>query len=171
MAATIEPARASGRRMLAIGLVLSAIVVALDQASKAYFYDLLITSGRRAIEILPFFNLVTVWNYGISFGLFNQGSPEAAYLFVAVALAIVVALLFWLKSADHPRIAVALGLVIGGAIGNVVDRLRFGAVFDFFDFHAFGWHWPAFNVADAAITIGVGLLFIDALFTARQSSK
>lgn len=154
-----------------LGLVIAFAVLALDQASKLYFYDLLVTDGRRAIEVLPFFNLVTVWNYGISFGMFNSGSTEASAIFIAIALVIVVALTVWLKGATQTLVAVALGLVIGGAIGNVVDRVRFGAVFDFLDFHAFGWHWPAFNVADSAITVGVALLCIDALFAGNRSAK
>ena len=154
-----------------LGLAVAVAALALDQASKLYFYDLLVAEGRRAIEVLPFFNLVTVWNYGISFGMFNNGSPAGSIVFVALALAIVVALLIWLRSVTSPLVAVALGMVIGGAIGNVVDRLRFGAVFDFLDFHIAGWHWPAFNVADSAICVGVVLLCIDALFLTQASAK
>jgi signal peptidase II len=154
-----------------LGLLIAAIALALDQATKLYFYDLLVADGRRAIEVLPFFNLVTVWNYGISFGMFNSGSAGASIIFVILALAIVAALLFWLRSVTALLVAVALGLVIGGAIGNVVDRLRFGAVFDFLDFHVAGWHWPAFNLADSAITVGVVLLCIDALFLSQASVK
>jgi signal peptidase II len=157
--------------MLRLGLITAAAVVVIDQATKLYFYNLLVVSGRRAIEVLPFFNLVTVWNYGISFGMFNTGAPAAALIFVALALAIVVALVIWLKSATHASMAVALGLVIGGAVGNVIDRIRFSAVFDFLDFHVAGWHWPAFNVADAGITVGVALLCIDALFAEKASAK
>lgn len=154
-----------------IGLPIAVVALALDQFSKFFFYRLLVDEGRRVIEILPVFNLVTVWNYGISFGMFNSGSAEASIVFVVLALAIVAALLFWLRSATSPLVSIALGLVIGGAIGNVVDRLRFGAVFDFLDFHVGGWHWPAFNVADSAITVGVVLLCIDALFPSQASAK
>jgi signal peptidase II len=154
-----------------LGLAVAAAALALDQITKLYFYRLLVEGGRRAIEVLPFFNLVTVWNYGISFGMFNDGSAGASIVFVALALAIVVALLLWLRSVGHPLVATALGLVIGGAVGNVIDRLRFGAVFDFLDFHLSDWHWPAFNVADAAISIGVVLLCIDALFLSPRSAK
>lgn len=157
--------------MFKLGLIIAAVVVGLDQATKFYFHDLLVEQGRHFIEVLPFFNLVTVWNYGISFGLFNNGSAGASIVFVALALAIVAALCFWLRTADHPLVGIALGLVIGGAVGNVVDRVRYGAVFDFLDFHAFGWHWPAFNVADSAITVGVVLLCFDALFLTQRSAK
>jgi signal peptidase II len=154
-----------------LGLLVAAVALVLDQLTKQYFYTLLVAEGRRAIEVLPFFNLVTVWNYGISFGMFNSGSAEASIIFVALALAIVVALVFWLRSVTSPLVALALGLVIGGAIGNVIDRLRFGAVFDFLDFHVGGWHWPAFNLADSGITVGVVLLCIDALFLGQASAK
>jgi signal peptidase II len=159
------------RANLQRGLTLALGVLILDQAVKYAMYVYLILGFRPSVEVTPFFNLVVVWNYGVSFGMFNTGSSEAAYLFVGLALAIVAALAAWLARAENGLILVALGLVIGGAIGNVVDRLRYGAVFDFFDFHAFGWHWPAFNVADAAITCGVACLFWDAFVLSRKSGK
>jgi signal peptidase II len=85
-----------------------------------------------------------------------------------LAAAIVIGLLFWLRRATQPLVVGGIGLVIGGAIGNVIDRLRFGAVVDFLDFHVAGWHWPAFNVADAAICVGVGLILIDSLLGRRE---
>jgi signal peptidase II len=159
------------RQNLTQGLLLAAGILALDQAVKYVMYVYLILGFRPSVEVTPFFNLVVVWNYGVSFGMFNTGSSEAAYLFVGLALAIVGALGAWLARAENGLIRVGLGLVIGGAIGNVVDRLNYGAVFDFFDFHAFGWHWPAFNVADAAITCGVACLFWDAFVFGRKSGK
>jgi signal peptidase II len=103
--------------------------------------------------------------------MFNRGSAEAAWIFALVAAAITTALLVWLARSPPRIVATALGLVIGGAIGNVVDRLRFGAVFDFLDLHVMGWHWPAFNIADAAISVGVVLLLVDALFAPKPSVK
>ncbi len=153
------------------GLGLAACVVLIDQATKAYFLALLGEAGGRAIEVTPFFNLVAVWNYGVSFGLFNTGSPGAAWVLAALALGVVGALGLWLRRAEGRAVAAALGLVIGGAIGNVIDRLRFGAVFDFLDVHARGWHWPAFNVADSAIFLGVAVLVIDALFAGPEKTK
>ena len=152
--------------MIRFGLVVAAAVVALDQATKHYFHNLLVVEGRHVIEVTWFFNLVTVWNTGISFGLFS--SAAAAIALVGMAMAIVAGLLIWLVRVDAQGLALALGMVIGGACGNVIDRLRFGAVFDFLDFHVLGWHWPAFNVADSAITVGVALLVADALFTRRS---
>ena len=123
------------------------------------------------VEVTSFFNLVTVWNFGISFGMFSRGAAQSAWLFAVLALAITGGLVLWLRRAPSRLVATALGCVIGGAIGNVVDRLRLGAVFDFLDFHAMGWHWPAFNVADAAICVGVGLLLCDALFAPKPSAN
>lgn len=154
-----------------LAVVLIAVVIAADQITKAWLYDLLVRNGRRDIVVLPFFNLVTVWNHGVSFGMFNNGSAASTWAFVGLALAIVVALAVWVGRAERVLPAVALGLVIGGAIGNVVDRVRLGAVFDFLDVHALGWHWPAFNVADSAITIGVALLLMDSLFGGPEQSK
>ncbi len=153
------------------GAVLIAVVLVLDQLSKYWLYEYLITGGRRMVELLPFFNLVAVWNYGVSFGMFNSGSAAASWIFIGLALLIVVVLGLWMRRALRLVPAAALGLVIGGALGNVVDRIRFGAVFDFLDIHAFGWHWPAFNVADSAISIGVAALLIDSLFQNPETGK
>ena len=168
--------------MLRRGLGLAAAVVVADQATKwaAYtgltglaFWDPAPDPLPRApgVEVTSFFNLVTVWNFGVSFGMFNRGSDEAAWVFATIAAAITAVLVVWLRRAPNLLVTVALGSVIGGAVGNVIDRLRFGAVFDFLDVHAAGWHWPAFNVADAAIAVGVGLLLLDALFAPKPSTK
>ena len=168
--------------MLRQGLGLAAAVAVADQATKwaAYtgltglaFWDPAPDPLPRVagVEVTPFFNLVTVWNFGVSFGMFNRGSDEAAWVFALIAAAITAVLVVWLRRAPNLLVTVALGSVIGGAVGNVIDRLRFGAVFDFLDVHAAGWHWPAFNVADAAIAVGVGLLLLDALFAPKPSTK
>jgi signal peptidase II len=156
-------------RPLLPGLGLAATVVVLDQLSKWAIMGLM--RPPRVIEITPFFNLVVGWNRGVSFGLFNNDSPLNAWVLVLVALVIVVVLMIWLSKTDRLPIVVGLGLVIGGAIGNVIDRLRFGAVFDYLDFHAFGFHWPAFNVADSAITVGAILLVVDSLFVHPEPRK
>jgi signal peptidase II len=119
-------------------------------------------------EIWPFFNLTMVWNEGISFGLFHG---SGIWLLVGMALVITVVFSIWLTRAKGWLQAVSLALVIGGAIGNVIDRLRFGAVADFFDFHVMGWHYPAFNVADCGIVCGIGLLLIDGVFFEPRRSQ
>src|SRR5690606_35073313 len=109
-------------------------------------------------------------NRGVSFGMFQSGEA-GRWLLSALALGIVAALLVWLRRVRVWWLAVGLGGVIGGAVGNVFDRLWYaeGAVADFFDFHLAGWHWPAFNVADAAIVVGVGLILLDAVLAPRRA--
>lgn len=151
------------------GMILAIIAIALDQASKGWIVEYVMIPPR-VIEITSNFNLVLGWNRGVSFGLFNQDSTYGPYILTGVALAIVLGLSIWLwKSTTHWS-AWALGLVIGGAIGNVIDRIQHGAVVDFLDFHAFGYHWPAFNVADTAICVGAGLLILESLFIREESS-
>ena len=152
--------------MLRLGLVVAGTVVVLDQLTKWA----ILTWLDRAIALTPFFNLVMVWNRGVSFGMFDSDGALAPWLLSGLALAVVVALLVWLRRVDHPLTAAGLGLIIGGAIGNVIDRVRFGAVLDFLDFHALGWHWPAFNVADSAICVGAVLLLVDGLLMPRRDS-
>jgi signal peptidase II len=156
--------------MLARGLAVAITVLALDQLSKAavrgYF------EARAAGEhenITSFFNIVLIYNRGMSFGLFNGAGGLHALLFSLVAAAIVTVLIYWLSRVESPLLAVAIGLIIGGAIGNVVDRIRLGAVVDFLDFHAGSWHWPAFNVADSAICIGVAVMLLDGLLLRREA--
>ena len=157
------------RHLFLKGIVLAIIAVVLDQASKGWIlHDLMIPP--RVIEITSNFNLVLGWNRGVSFGLFNQDSAYGSYILTGVAVAITTGLAIWLWRATTHWAALALGLIIGGAIGNVIDRIQYGAVVDFLDFHAFGYHWPAFNVADTAIFIGAGLLILESLFIRDESS-
>lgn len=143
-----------------MGLITAAIVLVLDQISKYFVLQYLIDNQAAVsgIEVLPFFNLVLVWNRGVSFGLFNQDDGLMPYLLMALAAVLVLLVLRWLWRAETRTEATAFGLIIGGAIGNVVDRIRYGAVVDFLDFHAFGHHYPAFNVADSSIVIGACLI-------------
>jgi signal peptidase II len=156
-------------RRLRLGLAVAVLVALADQAAKWWMAGLLLPRGGRAVELLPFLRLVEVWNRGMSFGLFNEAG--ASWAFVVVAALVSAALLWWLSLPGRGLTALGIGLVLGGALGNVVDRLRFGAVFDFLDFHVAGWHWPAFNLADSAITVGVVLLLLDGLSGAGESRK
>jgi signal peptidase II len=157
-------------RPLTWGLGLALAVVALDQATK-YAVFLGLQPPWGGVAVTPFLNLVTVWNPGVSFGLFASGSPWMPVLLTGLALVVSGALTWWLRKADSRLMVVALGLVIGGALGNAIDRALYGAVMDFVDIHVAGWHWPAFNVADSAITVGAALLVWDALFGGRKSPK
>lgn len=139
-------------------------VIALDQLTKWWILHQVMVPVPRVIEVTPFFNLVLAWNRGVSFGMFAGEAEAMPYVLAAVALVIVAFLAAWLWRTGRAHVAIGLGLVIGGAIGNVIDRLRYGAVVDFLDLHAAGYHWPAFNVADSAITIGAVLLLVDGLF-------
>ena len=156
--------------MLIRGLAAAVAVVALDQLSKAAMLGFFSGRAFGAHErITPFFNLVLTYNRGMSFGLFNNGTGVNALFFSLLAAVIVVVLVYWLSRVDSPFLAVAIGLVIGGAIGNVIDRIRFGAVVDFLDFYIGSWHWPAFNIADSAICVGVGAMFLDGLIRRREA--
>ncbi len=156
--------------MLVRGLAAAVVVAVLDQLSKAAVLGFF---GGRAFgaheRITPFFNLVLTYNRGMSFGLFNNGAGVNALLFSLAAASIVAVLVYWLSRVDSPLLAVAIGLVIGGAIGNVIDRARFGAVVDFLDFCLGSWHWPAFNLADSAICIGVAAMLLDGLLLRREA--
>ncbi len=152
--------------MLRQGLVVAVAVCGLDRVSKWWLMDLMAEAGGR-LELLPFFNLVMVWNPGVSFGMFQSGSAWAPWLLSGLALVIIGVLVRWLVKAENKWVAGALGLVIGGAFGNVIDRVMWGRVADFFDAHVAGWHWPAFNVADAAIVVGAAILVFDGLFAGR----
>ena len=156
--------------MLKIGLSVGATVVVLDQLTKWLIQDVVLDTARY-IEVTGFFNIVEVWNRGVSFGLFASDSPWTPYLLSALAIAISIVLIVWLRKAETTFLALALGFVIGGAIGNVFDRFIWGRVYDFLDFHAAGYHWPAFNVADATISVGVGLILLDGFIAKRGNER
>ena len=150
-------------RLRRLGLGLAFATMALDQLTKWWIVNF-VMNPPSVIEVTPFFNLVLGLNRGVSFGIFSSDSNLNRWLLTALALAIVCALAVWLWRAEKPWLAVALGLIIGGAIGNVIDRAMVGAVVDFLDFHAADYHWPAFNVADMGITCGAAVLIWDLVF-------
>jgi signal peptidase II len=142
-------------------LALSALIVAADQLTK---YAAIQYLTGKAIEVTSFFNLVLVYNAGAAFSFLSDAAGWQRGLFIAIALVASTWIVCLLRKYPHQRLfALALSLVLAGAIGNVIDRIVFGAVVDFLDFHALGYHWPAFNVADSAITCGAALLVWDAL--------
>lgn len=120
----------------------------------------------REQALTPYFDLVLTCNRGISFGLLS-GTAIGDAIFATTAVVVIVGLLFWLSRVRDGLLAIGLGLVVGGAIGNVVDRLRLGGVIDFLYFHAGSWYWPAFNLADSAICLGVAAMLIDGLCLRR----
>lgn len=148
------------------GFVTALIALILDQGSKLSLLHLFgfnqFRSGE-AISVFPFFNLVMVWNPGVSYGLFPARGLVGTVILGLFSAAAVVALGVWMWNSHRKSLTIGLGLVIGGALGNLIDRVAYGAVADFFHFFAFGYDWYVFNVADVAITFGVIALLYDAL--------
>jgi signal peptidase II len=153
-----------------LGLAVALSVVVLDQASKAWILGFFAERSEPVAVLTSFFNLVLTGNRGMSFGLFNTNATMNTAIFTVLAAVIVIALVVWLRRAHNPVIRIALGMIIGGAIGNVVDRLMRGAVVDFLDFHIGAWHWYAFNLADAAICLGVIALLLDGLLARPKAA-
>jgi len=152
------------------GFGMAVFVLVFDQISKWWIVSS-VMQPPRVIPVAPFFNLVMGWNRGVSFGLFNSDSPLNDWVLPLVALAIVCFLVVWLLRSETLTMALALGSVIGGAIGNVIDRFNYGSVADFLDIHVAGYHWPAFNIADAGISIGAVILVVDSLFSGPDRNK
>lgn len=146
-----------------LGLGVALAVIILDQATKYWILNDVLAE-RGVVVYTSFFNLVRAWNTGVSFSMFNNWGVAGVIALSLVALAIVIFLILWLKSEKSRLIQVALGFIIGGACGNVIDRIRLGAVFDFLDFSFGSYHWPAFNAADSFICIGAGIIIIHSLF-------
>jgi len=149
------------------GLGLAALIILIDQSSKWWILST-VMNPPRVIEVTPFFNLVMAWNRGVSFGMLNSGGWLSEWGLPVATAAIILGLGVWLARADKLITALGLGLIIGGALGNLIDRIRFGAVADFLDFHWASYHWPAFNAADSAITIGAVALVLETLFEGKK---
>ncbi|NDE90206.1 MAG: signal peptidase II [Alphaproteobacteria bacterium] len=155
-----------GKKQIA-GIFLALCVALSDQWSKQAILELF-PAERMWKPVTSFFNLVLVYNHGISFGLFNKAPTQTQpFIFMGIALVISLILFIWLLRTHSAMIATAIGMIIGGAIGNSIDRIQHGAVIDFLDVYAtinaIPYHWPAFNVADSAVVGGVALLFIHSL--------
>ncbi len=152
------------------GLVAAFLVVVADQVSKFMVFDYL-NHTANVVEFSSWFNLVMAWNTGVSFSMLHNMGDKGVYVLSLFALTVVGFLIYWLKKEKIKLMQIALGFVIGGAIGNVIDRLRLGAVFDFLDVHVGAHHWPAFNVADSFICIGATLIICHGLFGEGNLSK
>lgn len=149
------------------GLTLAIAVFFCDWISK-YFILSHFTASPKVIDITSFFNLILVWNKGISFSLLSSNSVYTPYLLSLLSLTIIIILFIWLAKEKNSYSALALGAIIGGASGNVFDRLYYGAVVDFLDFHIGTWHWPAFNFADSAICLGVFVLILTSFHSVKD---
>ena len=156
----------TANRHMTLGLAAGLIILAADQASKWWIQEVLhLRQPGDQIVLLPVLNFSFVQNRGVTFGLFNNLGDWSSVLLTVVALAVVVALGVWLRRAESRLVAAALGCIIGGAVSNVIDRLRFGYVVDFIHAHIGDVSWYVFNLADAAIVCGVAALVLDSLLS------
>ena len=145
------------------GLLCALAVFLADQLSKifvlSYFSDHL-----SPVRITSFFNFVLAWNKGVSFSMLHSDHPAMPWILITVSLLICAVILHWMSMEKNQSTINCFALIVGGALGNVADRIRFKAVIDFLDFHIGSYHWPAFNVADSAICVGAGIILIWNLF-------
>lgn len=179
------------RRLIFFGIIIDLII--LDQLSKWIITEMVLRPltpapnqsidivdwfmnapeklGFAKIELLPFFNLVMVWNHGVSFGMMQQSDQSGALLLVGLSAVICAWFGIWLLRSKSPLQMAGLSMAIAGAIGNIIDRLRFNAVIDFLDFHIAGYHWPAFNIADSLIVIGVVILIFHSWMSEKDFAR
>jgi len=153
-----------------LGLLVAIFGFLSDRLSKWWLLDVYDISRRVKVEITGFFDLVMAWNPGVSYGLFPAESLWGRLILVTFSLVVVGGLGAWLARVNRPLMALAIGLIIGGALGNIYDRIKFGAVADFFSFHVAGYYWYIFNVADIWIVLGVGLLLWDAIYPLKEEA-
>jgi signal peptidase II len=157
--------------MLRSGGLIALAVVLLDQASKVWAEQAL--AYGRPVEVFSWFNLTLVYNRGAAFSFLSDAGGWQRGFFILIGLVAVVILLGWLRRLS-PRErwqGLGLALILGGAVGNLIDRARYGYVVDFIDWHYAGWHWPTFNVADSAITAGVVLLLLTLVWGSMRDTK
>jgi signal peptidase II len=150
-----------------LALILAALVIVADQAVKYWILQVLRLSEGQSIQLVGPIRLTGVWNPGVSFGFFQANHDVVRWVLAAFSIVVAAFLVGWVRKAERPLFATAVGMVIGGAVGNVIDRVRFGAVADFIDASALHFPW-IFNVADSAISVGIALLLLDML---RQDGK
>lgn len=150
-----------------LGLLTAIVVLVFDQWSKFFVYDVVL-AGVEKVEVTSFFNIIEAWNTGVSFSMFGGNGLLGVVLLSLLSAAIVMALLVWMRRENSKTVQVALGFIIGGAVGNVIDRVRLGAVFDFLDVYAGKYHWPTFNVADSFICIGAGIIVVCSLLSKKK---
>lgn len=144
------------RILLAIALVITVVTIVIDQYSKFF---VLTKVNQDPFVVFPFLNIVSVWNKGISFGILSN-TQYSNILFFCTAM-LIVSILIYLSFRDEGKNILPYSLIIGGGVANIIDRMNYGAVFDFIDFHIGKYHWPAFNVADSAIFIGIVFLLLN----------
>ncbi|WP_053332787.1 signal peptidase II [Candidatus Jidaibacter acanthamoebae] len=150
-------------------LLIVIIAIALDQITKHLVLNFFIHhNGTHAIEVGLFLNIVLVWNHGISFGMFND-LEQSQIILILVSLTIIAGLIIWFIRSDDNKLLFPIALIIGGALGNIIDRITYGAVVDFIDFYFKQYHYPAFNLADSFIVIGVLILMVQSFQEKEQN--
>lgn len=151
-------------RFSGLGAMIAIFGFGADRLHKWWMLSVYDMPARGRVEITSWFDVVMAWNKGVSYGLFQAETAIGRIGLILFALAVVIGLGLWLAKVESKVTAVAIGLVIGGALGNVLDRFLYGAVADFFSFHGFGFYWYVFNVADIWISMGVGLILLESVF-------
>jgi signal peptidase II len=151
-----------------LGVGVALVALALDQLSKWWIIHIYDLPERGRVVVTPFLDLVMLWNPGISYGLFAQNTDLGRYLLIAFAVITAVALSVWIARTRNRLLAVSLALIVGGAVGNAIDRAVYGAVADFVSLHAVGYYWYVFNIADAVIVTGVIGILYDTLTTSHK---
>lgn len=145
------------------GFLLALVVLVADQLSKWWILESFHLADKGSVALLPFLNFTMVWNKGVSMGLFNDGGDMSRWILTILTAVVTIILIVWLARGADKWLSLALGGIIGGAIGNIIDRIVHGAVVDFVHLHAFNWSFYVFNVADAMISLGVIILLFDGL--------
>ena len=143
------------------GFLVAAVTLALDQANKLWLLDVYDIAARQPVHLAPVFDVIFARNPGISYSLLSAHSPAARWALVGFSLVATLGIGLWLGRTTTRVVALGLGLILGGALGNVIDRFAYGWVADFYYFHIGGFHWYVFNLADVAIVVGVVLLLVD----------
>nr|WP_137390335.1 signal peptidase II [Rhodoligotrophos defluvii] len=149
------------------GWAAALLSLAADQAFKWWMLAVYDIGSRGIVRVTSFFDVVLVWNRGISYGWFAQHGDAGRWLLIGLSALVILLLIGWLGLSRRPVANLGLGLIIGGAIANVIDRVVHGAVADFFSFHALGYSWYVFNIADVAIVAGVAVLLYDCWLEGR----
>ncbi len=166
----MNPARFFWGPHSGLAALVAGTAFAVDQIHKWIMIHVVEIGRRGIIEITPFFDFVMVWNPGVSYGLFQQDTARGQAALVLLNVGIAIALWVWLSRMTERFQVVSVALVVGGALGNALDRVLYGAVADFFHLHAFGWSWYVFNIADIAIVAGVAGLLYDSFRPGHKSA-
>ncbi|MGE0844636.1 MAG: signal peptidase II [Flavobacteriaceae bacterium] len=159
------------RRHPLAGWTAALLVLALDQASKYWFVDVYGIAGRPPLRVTGFFDILLVWNYGISYGLFQQDGELGRYVLIGLTVLACLLIAVWMRRSAGRIAALSLGLILGGAVGNAIDRIFRGAVVDLFHFHWGDFSWYVFNLADAAIVAGVAGLLYDSFLGGHNRAQ